>query len=108
LDSPPPPGPRQPARACPPRQHQEDSLKGVLRVLLVTQQAPADAEDHRPVTGNQQRKRGLVALAGEPRQQLPVGQGTEFRPTEPARLSEDRVYVCTGHEALRAVTSCSC
>jgi hypothetical protein len=56
------------------RQHQEGCLEGVLGLVLVAQQAPAHAENHRPVATDQRREGGLVPARQEACQQLGVGQ----------------------------------
>ena len=76
--------PEQPARDRPgpsdrPRpagQDEEDGLEGVLRVVIVMKDAPADPQHHRAVPDHQLlegRVRGLVATRGEPVQELRVG-----------------------------------
>ncbi len=48
-------------------------LKGVLGIVAVAQDAPAHAEDHRPVALQQRGKRRLVAALDELLQQTDVG-----------------------------------
>ena len=71
---------------------EERGLEGVLGVVLVAQDRAADAEDHRPVPldqGREGRPGRLVPVpvpvrtAGEPAQQLAVGQ-----PARRARVEE--------------------
>ena len=47
-------------------QHEEDGLEGVLGVLVVAQELPADAQHHRPVAGHQGGERGLAGLVVPP------------------------------------------
>jgi hypothetical protein len=57
-------------------QDQEDSLKGILRVVRASQHALADAQDHRTMTGHQLLKGGLGRLVmpgDEPVEELSVG-----------------------------------
>ena len=62
-------------RAGPPCQDEERGLEGVLRVLLVGQDAAADAEHERPVPADEGGERGLVADGGVPAEEFAVGQG---------------------------------
>ena len=43
-------------------QDQEGCLEGILRVVVVTEYGPADAQDHRPVPLHQSSEGCLVAL----------------------------------------------
>ena len=54
--------------------NEERSLKCVLSVLLVAQDAPADGPDHRPVPADQRFEGGAVALAHESSHEVAVGQ----------------------------------
>src|SRR5262249_45390720 len=54
-------------------QHQESSLEGILSVLVMAEQAAADAPDHRSVACNQSLQRGLIAIVNEVVQQLTIG-----------------------------------
>src|SRR5262249_31298983 len=47
------------------REDEEGGLKGVLGIVAVPQDAPADAEDERPVPAHQSLEGGLVAGVGE-------------------------------------------
>ena len=58
-------------------QDQEGGLEGVLGVVRVAEDAPADAQDHRPVPLDQGREGQLGRLAApgrEPLEELAVGQ----------------------------------
>jgi hypothetical protein len=48
-------------------------LKRIVRVVRVARQPAADGQHHRPVPADQFRERGLVAVGGEPAEQLAVG-----------------------------------
>ncbi len=54
-------------------QQEERSLEGVLGVGGARQHAAADAQDHRPVAGDQRREGVLVAVADEAAEQLGIG-----------------------------------
>src|SRR5262249_25781679 len=54
-------------------EQQEGGLEGVLGVLLVGQQPPADGQDQRPVALHQVREGELVVGSHEGAQQLTVG-----------------------------------
>ncbi len=41
-------------------QHEEDGLEGVLGMLVVAQELPADAQHHRPVAGHDRGEGGLI------------------------------------------------
>ena len=81
-----------PEPARPLHQDQERGLEGVLGVVRVSQHAPADPQDHRPVPLHQDREGqlgGLAPVGGEPLQELAVGQladraDVEERPELPA------------------------
>ncbi len=67
-------------RPGPADQHQECGLERVLRLVGVAHQAPAHAQDHRPVTVDQDPERVLargVAAAAEMIQELAVGERAE-------------------------------
>ncbi len=58
-------------------QDEEDGLEGVLGVMVIAQELPADAQDHRPVSGDDRGEGGLVgrlASGGEPLEQFAVGE----------------------------------
>jgi len=54
-------------------QDEEGGLQGVLGVVGIPQGAPADAQDHRPVTAEQRLEGGLVMAAQEGPEQGAVG-----------------------------------
>lgn len=77
-------------RTGPVRQDQEDGLEGVLGVVRVVEDAPADPQDHRPVPAHQlleSRLARLAAIRDEPVQQLAVRRRPD-RPEvpQPAQL----------------------
>ena len=60
-----------------PRQDEEGGLEGVLGMMVIAQELPADAQHHRPVSGHDGGEGGLVgrlAARGEPLEQLAVGE----------------------------------
>jgi hypothetical protein len=59
-------------RPRPAGEDEEGGLEGVLGVLLVAEQAPADTQGHGPVTAYQGRERRLVPRGDEVGQQVPV------------------------------------
>ena len=97
-----------PDRAGLPRQDQEGHLEGVLGVVRVVQDAPADAQHHRPVPLHQRaegRLAGLVAARHEPFQQLGVGQPAD-RPDPEQRLEmpEQLARSPASHAAVTPLT----
>ena len=85
-------------------QDEEGGLEGVLGVVHVTEHAPADAEDHRPVSFHQrgEGQLGGLAVAGrEPVEQLPVGQPAD-RPRGEQRVDrpEGGPAAVSGHRPL--------
>ena len=56
-----------------PCQDQECRLKGVIGVMHVSEPAPADPQDHRPVPPHQHLEGGLVVPGQEDAEQLSVG-----------------------------------
>ena len=86
-----------PERAAPAGQDQERRLEGVPGVVLVAQDGPAGAQDHRPVPLDQGREGqlgGLAAPRREALQQLPVRQPDPVparkRVRSPGRTSRSR------------------
>lgn len=72
--------------------HQEGDLEGILGLMVVVQDALAEAEDHRAMPPDQHLEGGLVALADELLQQLGVRQRATALPAdEPTQLVADRV-----------------
>ena len=58
-------------------QDEEDGLEGVLGLVPVAEELPADAQNHRPVAGDKRgesRLAGLIATGRDPLDQLPVGE----------------------------------
>ena len=85
-----------------PDQDQERRLERILGVVRVGQDAPADAQDHRPMPLDQDREGQLGRLAPigrEPLQELPVGQLAD-RPDveERAELPEDSPILSDRHD----------
>jgi hypothetical protein len=56
-------------------QHEEDRLKGVLRVLVVGKGPAAHAEHHGAVPPDDLRERLMVVVLHEPVHQLRIGDG---------------------------------
>src|SRR5262249_15683926 len=54
----------------------------ILDVVRIVEQPPADAQDHRAVPRHDRLKRDLIALAREPRQELPLRQTRYGPPAE--------------------------
>ena len=95
-------------RAGLPRQRQERHLEGVLGVVRIVQDAPADAQHHRPVPRHQRaevRFAGLIAARHEPFQQLGVGQPAD-RPDPEQRLEmpEQLARSPASHTAVTPLT----
>ena len=64
----------RPGRAGLPGQDEEGRLEGVLGVVRIAEDAPADGQDHRPVSRDQGREGRLVAPGGEAGEQLGIGE----------------------------------
>ena len=56
---------------------QESCLEGVLGVVRILQDAPADAQDHRPVTRHQGLERRGVMPGDEALEQLRIGEARD-------------------------------
>ena len=69
-----------PDRPGPLGEDQEHRLGCILGIVRVAQNLPADAVDHRPMTLDQGRESGLVALRDEEIQQVAVGDGRRLSP----------------------------
>src|SRR4029079_10999009 len=77
-------------------QHQEGGLKRVFDVVLMAQDAPADAEHHGAVASDQLLEGRLFALGEEPLQQLAIGElDVRMEVARPAQVAEK--YVHGGH-----------
>src|SRR5207248_8871619 len=64
-------------------QHEERRLKRVLDVGLILEHAAADAQDHRPVPGDEGLERRLVTPFQVALQQLPLGEtGNRLAPED--------------------------
>jgi hypothetical protein len=55
-------------------QHEEGRLRGVLGLMLVADDLPTEAHDHRPMSLDQGREGVLIALGGELLEELPIAQ----------------------------------
>ncbi len=76
------------------RQHQERGLKGILGLMLVAEQATADAAHQVAVPVDQRLERGLFMSQGETLEQAAVGHRVRHRPRhQPAYLLDDRAKV---------------
>ena len=97
-----------PDRAGLPRQSQEGHLEGVLGLVRIVQDAPADAQHHRPVPLHQRaegRLAGLITARHEPFQQLGIGQPAD-RPDPEQRLEmpEQLARSPASHAAVTPLT----
>src|SRR5258707_6893319 len=76
-----------------PGEGEEGGLEGVLRILIVAQDMPADAPDEPSVALEQNGERRLLARRGEARKELSIGQfsaqpgGCEL--TQPAQHGDE-------------------
>jgi hypothetical protein len=82
-----------------PGEHEERRLKGVLGVVQVAQDAPAQPQHHRPVPRHQDRERRLIALADEALQQDRIGSGVQRVPGEQLFQQPGSGGVMGGHVA---------
>jgi hypothetical protein len=81
-------------------QQQEGGLVHVLGVVLVVQQAPRDAEHHRPVPPQEGVEGRLFAPAHEPRQQFAVaGAGQRLGLGQLVEVPDHPVDGCVCHGA---------
>ena len=71
---------REASAAGPADQHQERGLEGVVGVVRVAQDAPADAQHHGSVPAHEDGKGGLVMPGQETLEQLAVRQVAAVRP----------------------------
>ena len=82
-------------------QDEEDGLEGVLGMVVVAQELPADAQDHRPVARHQGGEGGLagrLAAGGEPLEELAVGEpGDRAALEERPELPDQRWRGHIGH-----------
>src|SRR5205085_10854897 len=69
---------------------QEGSLKGVLSILFVMQQCPADVPHHGPMPPNQHFKRGRIALAEPAVEELGIIEAAAVRAGSPMQVSQNR------------------
>ena len=80
LVQPAPQGVSSPDRAALLDQDQEGRLEGVLGIVRVAQDPPADAQDHRPVPPHQRLEGPGVALGEETLEELRVGEPRDRPP----------------------------
>jgi hypothetical protein len=59
-------------RGRPPHEHKEGRLERILGIVVITEDAAADAPDHRAVTMDERSERLGIPVVHEPIQQLPV------------------------------------
>ena len=79
-------------------EHQKGRLKGVLGVVVVADDAAADAEDHRAVTADEGFKGRFVPLLDEGGKQLTVRRPRRILPQHgPAKLPDHRVHPSRCH-----------
>jgi hypothetical protein len=78
-------------------QHDEGGLEGVLGILIVAQDAPANAPNPRGVPAHQRRKRGFVTVAEEPLQQLGIGCGIQLGSND--LITKKLNYSSDGHRS---------
>jgi hypothetical protein len=88
-----------PERSALPDQDQECCLEGVHRLVVIAENAASGAENHRPMSFDQDREgqlRGLAASGCEPLEKLPIRQPSrdpileerfEEKPGSPANIS---------------------
>src|SRR5688572_2894136 len=70
---------------------QEGCLKRVLGVVGISQDAPADTKDHRPMSAHQPSEAGLIVLEGEVPQELAVGANVLDTVGQPVKPVQDAV-----------------
>ena len=87
-------------------QDEEDGLEGVLGMLHVAQELPADAQHHRPVPADQRREGGLAGRASRPAMNRSRSWRSESPATEPPSKS-DPICRTTDPVATRVITACS-
>ena len=91
-------------RSRPPSEDQKRRLEGVFGVVVIPEDAAADAPDERPVSlDNRLESRG-VALSDEPIEQLPVREHPDGALIEErAKLSNCRVQATVLHDATLSI-----
>jgi hypothetical protein len=82
---------------------EEGDLEGVLGVMAVAQDAPADAQHHRPVPPHQRLKRRLVAPRQEALQQLPVRRAALLPEREAVKGVDDLGQGAARHVACSSL-----
>src|SRR5262249_5333931 len=82
---------------------EEGALEGVLGVLVVVQQVPADAKNQRAVPLHQGREGRLVPRRDEALQQLAVAELPDrLRVAQLVQVVQDHAGLAGGHDALVA------
>jgi hypothetical protein len=80
------------------RQHQKRGLERVLGVLLVPEDAAANALNHGRVSPYQRGEGGFITLPGKTLQQLGIRRlGWNARRTQPPNLLKNGARLCAGH-----------
>jgi hypothetical protein len=64
----------------PPDQHEKRGLKGILRIVRIPQQLPANGQHHRPVAGQNLFEGCLVVLVDEALQDFPISDADRSGP----------------------------
>src|SRR5207248_2969569 len=84
---------------------EEGGLEGVLRVLLVPQEVPADVEHERPVALHQGGESGLILLRGEPLQGLAIAERLRgLRVEDFLKVVQKRTHRFAGHRLASVVS----
>jgi hypothetical protein len=79
---------------------QEGGLHHILRSVDIMKDSPADAQHHRPMSAQQDRERGLIAISNKAIQEELVGQvvaGEHWLDTNSPQQAKDRAV---RHETL--------
>ncbi len=85
-------------------QHEKRCLECILDVVLVVENAAANTQDHSPMPGDQSGKCHLVALGGEPFQELVVVHAHDGPLVEDAiQLAQDNPRVAAHDDVPRNV-----
>src|SRR5262249_19071321 len=88
-------------------QDEERRLEGVLGVVVIPEDAPAHAPDHRAVPPHQRFEGRPRAAADEALQQLPVGEGSFFAAQQGlAQLRDQSIQGAIGHDSLGVSAAC--
>ncbi len=85
-------------RSRPANQHEKSRLKGILGIVVIAQDATADAPDHLRVAMHDRFERCLFMTAGERLQELPVRQVGPICPQyHAAETLDDLIYLACYH-----------